>query len=757
MKQFYNVITPNMPTRVDHEAFSAHTVNAAKGEADTIPIPSFGSSFGLMYNILERAQTSKAHPKLLHKLRNQLERLYIALYDVKQRVDSRVQQFSVGSAGRLEIESGLPRAVPLIARIDALNEELQKAHTLSLSLSRATWLSQWLFSSADSDILRELSGSIAGARSRFQSDGDSGIAPLVEKTLDELLESHLCTVHEDHILEALTSAVSTKTQHCWDGTYETLLEDIQSWVEGRRWPEKRVVFLRGAAGTGKSTLSVELCRRFEEHNTLGASFFFSREIPRLNSTELFFALLAVQLADLHPALRASFAAAARSYVSEHGSHQLESSYRELFKKPLSSLPDTCAPFVIIVDALDECTQQAAEHVPELLSHLLQGIIQPSSALRILITSRPEERYVREALDSPQFRESIQFVDIQPSPHDIHIFMRKELSTHDWSRLWCIRNPTLLKRMADEAHGWPLYARIAVQFLLSESPSGLDDPVRHLASEEMRSRLYTVLEDTQATELKDSDQDHTALLVSLLGYMPDPSESDVFPVSPRILGLLTKVPHTRIMDTLATFRSIVVYDPFDTDTQLRFIHPTCRGFLAHRTSSSPVRISAGDMESRLTVACARVILDSLGPSAPFIPPSFAELTARVLHSSPSTIPDAEDLQFAYRYLRTTRTTGNLLIELYDEEAAASMRRYNSLLAIGCVRAVLSYLDSDHTPSLFVDFEAYTEENPLLQKHPVAEDLLLWVSDEEDAALVTRFIDVVRDMLDDLYLWLFVALR
>jgi cytidylate kinase len=61
--------------------------------------------------------------------------------------------------------------------------------------------------------------------------------------------------------------------------------------------------LNGLAGTGKSTISRTVARRYNEQKRLGASFFFSKGGGDVSHAGVFFTSLAVQLAQTIPSLQ----------------------------------------------------------------------------------------------------------------------------------------------------------------------------------------------------------------------------------------------------------------------------------------------------------------------------------------------------------------------------------------------------------------------------------------------------------------------
>ncbi|RMZ86971.1 hypothetical protein DV736_g5797, partial [Chaetothyriales sp. CBS 134916] len=87
---------------------------------------------------------------------------------------------------------------------------------------------------------------------------------------------------------------------CLDGTRVDLLRQIDQWADD---PEGKSIFwLQGMAGTGKSTISRTVARKFDDGDRLGASFFFKRGEGDRDRASRFFPTLVRQLVLQIPAL-----------------------------------------------------------------------------------------------------------------------------------------------------------------------------------------------------------------------------------------------------------------------------------------------------------------------------------------------------------------------------------------------------------------------------------------------------------------------
>ena len=164
-----------------------------------------------------------------------------------------------------------------------------------------------------------------------------------------------------------------------------LLEYIRAWTDGN---DKRHIFwLRGWAGTGKSTIARTVAREHYNKKRLVASFFFSRGDGDTGHAGKFVRTIAAQLAHKSPVFKDLL----RKAISEDKGivqRLLRDQWRELIVEPLSQLEAGSfpSPLIIIVDALDECeTESDIRQVLQLLAESRLDRVH----LRVLVTSRPD--------------------------------------------------------------------------------------------------------------------------------------------------------------------------------------------------------------------------------------------------------------------------------------------------------------------------------------------------------------------------------
>lgn len=173
---------------------------------------------------------------------------------------------------------------------------------------------------------------------------------------------------------------------CLPNTRVDLLQDIDSWANGQ--DERYIFWLNGLAGTGKSTIARTVARRCLKQKRLGASFFFSRGGGDVGHAGKFVTSIAVQLASRVPSLDQYICDAIKER-RDIASQSLQDQWQQLVICPLSKLSgsDSLFPYILVVDALDECDNDKDIRI---IVHLLaEARSLKTACLRVFLTSRSE--------------------------------------------------------------------------------------------------------------------------------------------------------------------------------------------------------------------------------------------------------------------------------------------------------------------------------------------------------------------------------
>jgi hypothetical protein len=175
---------------------------------------------------------------------------------------------------------------------------------------------------------------------------------------------------------------------CLTDTRVDLLHEITDWATCNS--PQYIFWLRGRAGTGKSTIALTIAKAFDRPNATLASFFFKRGGGDLARSRMVISTIVYQLAMRSHRLSGFICDALRDYPNLGDSASLSQQYDKLFLRPLQQFRQSAPqslPFIVVLDALDECDDP---NDVRLLLRLL-GNTQSLArlGLRILATSRPE--------------------------------------------------------------------------------------------------------------------------------------------------------------------------------------------------------------------------------------------------------------------------------------------------------------------------------------------------------------------------------
>ena len=247
---------------------------------------------------------------------------------------------------------------------------------------------------------------------------------------------------------------------CLRGTRETVLSEIESWT--RDFDKCPVFWLNGLAGTGKSTIAQTIAERVFAEGLLGASFFCSRDFEDRSNLRFIFPTLAFQLAHAYPNFRSHLVPLLQS--DPDVVH--ESLYSQMEKLIVEPLRFTGVSTVIVIDALDECTDDEPQSV---ILSVMGRLVEKIPEVKFFITGRPEPRIksgFRLELLRP-LTDVFILHDVEPSliNSDIRLFLRHELS-----ELACRRNldgwpsNNHIDLLCHRAGGLFVYAVATVKFL-----------------------------------------------------------------------------------------------------------------------------------------------------------------------------------------------------------------------------------------------------------------------------------------------------
>ncbi|OKP09738.1 Vegetative incompatibility protein HET-E-1 [Penicillium subrubescens] len=311
---------------------------------------------------------------------------------------------------------------------------------------------------------------------------------------------------------AIDSFANQHEDECLRGTRTRLLKEIGKWA--KLLHGKCIFWLKGMAGTGKSTISRTVARSLKDTNNLGASFFFKRGDGNRGNAKKLFTTLTTQLMLRIPELRSGVQKALHD-DPDIASKSLREQFEKLLLQPLLYLdqlgrqPRTA---VIVIDALDECDHdQDIQNIIRLLPLLQKA---KAVCIRIFLTSRPELPIsigFSEIADHEYQDLALHEIPEEMTEHDIHLFLQ-----HRFAKI---------KRDRNISQAWP--GDDVIQKLVTMSvPLFISAATvcRYIENSkwEPKSRLAELLTD-QAKYVSRMDKTYLPILTRLL----DDQESNEF--------------------------------------------------------------------------------------------------------------------------------------------------------------------------------------------------------------------------------------
>ena len=253
-------------------------------------------------------------------------------------------------------------------------------------------------------------------------------------------------------------------QGCLKGTRRDVLQEIEHWSTNEQG--RRVFWLNGLAGTGKSTIAQTFAEMSFAEGRLGASFFCSRDFEARSNLKAIFPTLAFQLAYQYPIFRKALLQVLKTcpHVEQES---LCSQMEKLIVHPLKA---TLISTLILIDALDECKDE--EPASAILS-MLSRYVDEIPNVKFFITGRPEPR-IRSGFRLGALKpitETLKLHDIERSSvdSDIKLFFTTRLTeiikhrshndlTEDWP------SPSDINVLCEKAAGLFIYASTVVKFV-----------------------------------------------------------------------------------------------------------------------------------------------------------------------------------------------------------------------------------------------------------------------------------------------------
>jgi mevalonate pyrophosphate decarboxylase len=149
---------------------------------------------------------------------------------------------------------------------------------------------------------------------------------------------------------------------CFDCTRVAFLNSLTAWAISPQL-QKKIFWLHGPAGSGKSSIATTLAMKFRNQKKLGAYFFFSHGVAGQNTPEKVFTTLACGLASYDSGIEAALAIAVMDPHLQ--TYDLTRQFIELVLHPLSYSHKTEPMLVILERWMNVTTMQSYFRLSEM--------------------------------------------------------------------------------------------------------------------------------------------------------------------------------------------------------------------------------------------------------------------------------------------------------------------------------------------------------------------------------------------------------
>ena len=277
-----------------------------------------------------------------------------------------------------------------------------------------------------------------------------------------------------------------------------ILEDITKWANDHSLASPRVFWLTGQAGSGKTTISYTIAKRFEEggiakqHTVLGGNFLCSRQFQETQSQTRIFPTIAYQLA------RKCKSYANALHVTDKFdavNHDVSSQIRDLLVGPWQLSEATrhpgLPPYLIVVDALDEIKDDGGlAFLRDLLITINEYDLR---GFKFFVTSRSDPKVA--ALCESFTSEAVcrlQDVPIEEAGSDIETYLKTKLPA--------LAGSPEFTELGQRAGGLFIYAATAVKYLTPRDSITVGEQAEML--NDFLSKSYETTSSSDATFLID---------------------------------------------------------------------------------------------------------------------------------------------------------------------------------------------------------------------------------------------------------------
>ena len=176
------------------------------------------------------------------------------------------------------------------------------------------------------------------------------------------------------------------------GTREWLFQQVDTWFKSSM--STHVMVVAGKAGTGKSVISAQICKKWGKSGCLAAKHFCKHNISRYNNPMKMFKSLANHFCETISGYQKVLLDVCDNVEEILGSN-IKELFTLLFTEPLNQLKKPKRNYLVVIDGLDESEYNGRNDVLDIIASDLGKLPR---WLKFFITTRPERRTMDKLQD-----------------------------------------------------------------------------------------------------------------------------------------------------------------------------------------------------------------------------------------------------------------------------------------------------------------------------------------------------------------------
>jgi len=360
-----------------------------------------------------------------------------------------------------------------------------------------------------------------------------------------------------------------------------VLSKFVAWV---RNDPLSIFWLAGMAGTGKTSIAVSLCHMMRNDPAifLGGGYFCSRSAGSIARTDVrrilptLAAILAGQSQEFAEALAAEL-----ENDRNLGHKPVGDQIGPLLSRPLATLTSSSRPVVLLIDALDECSNE--RELAELL-RLLAGF-ECDVNVKFILTSRPELHIRGTPISNPDHHTILQLhtISTEEVMADIRLYVSGTLRNATLNATWYTDHDIDL--LVTLSGGLFIFASTVLKYVLHrDQDEDRQDRLRKATSADIVHTVATSSIDKiyelvlmDASHSDNVDEDELERMKCILACILTAR----MPLSVEALAPLINITPGRLRGSLERLHSLVYLPADDEIAGLRTLHASFGDYLFER--------------------------------------------------------------------------------------------------------------------------------------------------------------------------------